>query len=108
MLDHWILTGPEISCVVEQFIETSDVDDAEELCHHEEGSASQHHFRCHITDLLDVVMSRGYPYEETSADLATLSNKVCADESAAPSVCILESKGQEKYDKFQIKVLEKL
>ena len=38
MLDRWILTGPEISRLVEQFTEANDEKDGEELRHHEEGN----------------------------------------------------------------------
>ena len=39
MMEHWIMTGPEISRVVEEFIGANDNDDDEELPHHEEGCA---------------------------------------------------------------------
>lgn len=108
MLERWIVTGPEISRMVEQFTDVNDDDgdDFVELPHHEEGRASQHRFRRHVTDLLDVLIGRGNPFEETSADLVTLDNKVCIDESAAASVCMLESRGQEQYDNFRKGVLE--
>jgi len=40
MLERWIVTGPEISRVLEEFIDENDMED-EELPHHEEGYASQ-------------------------------------------------------------------
>ena len=40
MLEHWIMTGPEISRVVEEFTGANDNDDDEELPHHEDGCAS--------------------------------------------------------------------
>ncbi|KAM9391787.1 complement C5 [Pholidichthys leucotaenia] len=105
MLECWIATGPEISQVLEQF---SDVDDdgGQELPHHEEGSTSQHHFRRHVTNLMDVLQSRGNPFEESSADLVTLDYKVCVDKSAATSVRVLESRGEEQYDHFRKNVLD--
>ena len=37
MLERWIMTGPEISRVVEDFTGTNDNNDDDELPHHEEG-----------------------------------------------------------------------
>lgn len=105
MLERWVITGPEISRVVEQFTDVSEVQDVE-LPHHEEGMASQHRFERHVTDLLDVILSRGNPFEENTTDLVTLDNKVCVDESAAASVRTLESTGQEQYMAFKTDVLD--
>lgn len=55
---------------------------------------------------MDVLQSRGNPFEESSADLVTLDNKVCVDKSAATSVRVLESRGQEQYDHFRKNVLD--
>lgn len=54
---------------------------------------SQHRYRGPVANLMDEQQSRGNPIEEISTDLATLDNKVCVDESAATSVCVLESRG---------------
>uniref|UniRef100_UPI00358E15C1 uncharacterized protein n=1 Tax=Myxine glutinosa TaxID=7769 RepID=UPI00358E15C1 len=55
---------------------------------------------------MDVLQSRGNPFEESSAELVTLDNKVCVDKSAATSVRVLESRGQEQYDHFRKNVLD--
>ena len=47
MLERWIVTGPEISCVVEEFDPTNDNDNWEERPHHEEVSPSQRQFQHH-------------------------------------------------------------
>jgi len=63
LLEHWNVTGPEISRVVEQFAKAdNDSYDNEELPHHEEGGASQDHFRHHVADLLFVLLGRGNPF----------------------------------------------
>ncbi len=105
MLERWIATGPEISRVLQQFTDVHD-DGGQELPHHEEGSTSQHRFKCHVTNLMDVLQSRWKPFEEISADLVTLDNKVCVDKSAATSVRVLESRGEEQYDHFRKNVLD--
>ena len=75
ILERWILTGPEISLVVEEFTGANDNDDEEELPHHEEGCAPQDRFQRHAKDLLEVLLSNGNPFEEDSEDIVTLDNK---------------------------------
>ena len=57
-------------------------------------------------NLMDVQQSRGNPFEESSADLVTLDIKGCDDKSAAKSVQVLESRGQEQCDQFRKNVLD--
>ena len=106
MLERWIVTGPEISRVVEEFTGVNDNDDDEELPHYEEGHASQHRFQSHARDLTEVLLSKGNPFEEDSTDLVTLDNKVCESAAAAISVRQVESTGQEQYNNFRESVLE--
>lgn len=105
MLERWIVTGPEISRVVEEFTGANDNND-EELPHHEEGYASQQRFLRHTKDLMEVLLSNGNPFEEYSGDLVTLDNKVCESSAAATSVSKVESVGQEQYNNFRRSVLD--
>ena len=91
MLERWMMTGPEICRVVEQFTnQNDDANNNEESPLHEEGAASQDQFRRHVIDLLGVLLSRGKPFEENRVQIwFKLDNKVCMDVSAAASVDIL-------------------
>ncbi len=73
MLERWIATGPEISRVLQRFTNVHD-DGGQGLPHHEEGTTSQHRSKCHVTNHMDVLQSRGNPFEESSAYLVTLNN----------------------------------
>ena len=108
MMERWIVTGPEISRVVEEFTceNDADDDDDEDRPHHEEGFASQRRFQCHATDLMDVLMSKVNPFEEDSEDLVTLDKQVCEAMAAAISVHQIESMGQDQYNNFRKSVLE--
>ena len=107
MLERWVLTGSEISRMVEQFEDVEDLEDfADLLPHHEEGQTSQQRFRRHVTDLVDVLMNKGNPFEEHSEDLVTLDNKVCESKTASDSVHLIECKGKEQYNDFRKLVLE--
>ena len=106
MLERWMVTGPEISRVVGEFSGEHDNDDDEELPHHEEGYASQHRFQRHVKDLLEVLMSKGNPFEEDSEDLVTLDNQVCESADAARSVHEVESTGENQYNNYRKSVLD--
>lgn len=106
MLERWIVTGPEISRVLEEFITVNDSDDSERRPHHEEGSASQQRFQRHTKDPIELLLSNGNPFEESSKDLVNLDNKVCESAAAAASVLKVESLGQEQYKNFKKNVLD--
>ncbi|CAL8262918.1 unnamed protein product [Arctogadus glacialis] len=106
MLERWIVTGPEINRVLEEFTTVNDSDDSEWRPHHEEGSASQQRFQRHTKDLMELLLSNGNPFEESSKDLVTLDNKVCESAAAAASVLKVESMGQEQYNNFKKNVLD--
>ena len=69
--ERWIMTGPEISRVVEECTCANDNDD-DELPHHEEGCASQDRFQRHAKDLLEVLLSKGNHFKEDSEYLPYL------------------------------------
>lgn len=106
MLERLIVTGPEISRVVEEFPGANYNDDDDELPHHEEGYSSQHRFLRHTRDLMKVLLSNDNPFEEHSGDLVTLDNKVCETATAVVSVHKVESMGQEQYSNFRQNVLD--
>ena len=97
MLERWIMTGPEISQVVEEFTGANDNDD-EELPDHEQGCAPQYRFQRRAKDLVEVLLSKGNPSD--SEYLVTLNNKVCESAAAAVSVRMIESIGQEQLNNF--------
>ena len=82
-------------------VSLDDSDDSDQRPHHEEGSASQQRFRRHTKDLVEVLLSNGNPFEESSRDLVTLDNKVCKYQAAAASVIQVELLGQEQYKDYK-------
>jgi hypothetical protein len=96
MLERWIVTDPEISPVLEEYTTVNDSDDSESRPHHEEGSASKQRFQRHTKDLMELFLSNGNPFEESSKDLVTLDNNLCESAAAAASVLKVESMGQSR------------
>ena len=93
MLEIWIIAGPELCRVVEEFEGVQN--EFDELAHHQEGIASQRRFLCHIRDLIDVIFMDGNPFEEQLRGLVSLGGEVCESPVSAHSVYFLESTGKE-------------
>ena len=99
MLERWVLTGPEISRIIEQFEDVENLEDiADLLPHHEEEQTSQQRFRLQVTDLVDVLVNKGNPFDKHSEDLATLDNKMCESKTVSDSVHLIECKGKKQYN----------
>ena len=105
MLERWIMTGSEISRIVEGFKGGNNEDDV--LPHHEEGFAYQHRYTCicHTRDMIEVLLTESNPFEERSGDLVTLDNKVCESPDAVVYVYNIETLGQKQHNNFKQGVL---
>ena len=93
MLERWIIAGPELCRVVEEFEGVQN--EFDELPHHQEGIALQRRFLCHIRDLIDVILMDGNPFAEQLRGLVSLGDEVCESPVSAHSVYFLESTGKE-------------
>ena len=98
MLESWMVAGPELCRVVEEF-------ELDELPHHQEGRASQRRFLCHRRDLIDVILMNGNKFEEQLRALVSLGDKVCESPVSAHSVYFIESTGKEKFKTYQKSIL---
>ena len=72
MLVRWMVAGPELCRVVEEFEGVQN--ELDKLPHHEEGRASQRRFLCHVRDLIDVILMNGNPFEEQLRGLVFLDD----------------------------------
>ena len=84
MLERWIIAGPKLCSVVEEFEGVQN--EIDELSHHQEGIASQRRFLCHFRDLIHVILMDGN---------LSLGDEVCESPVSAHSVYFLESTGKE-------------
>ena len=64
MLGRWMVTGPELCRVVDEF--EGVLNELDELPHHQEGRASQTRFLSRVRDLFDVILMNGNPFERAS------------------------------------------
>ena len=103
MLERWIIAGPELCRVVEEFEGVQN--EFDELLHHQEGIASQRRFLCHVRDLIDVILMDGNPCEKHLRGLVFLDDDVCESPVSAHSVYFLESTGKERFKTYQESIL---
>ena len=103
MLERWMVAGPELCRVVEEF--EGVLNELDELPHHQEGRASQTRFLSRVRDLFDVILMNGNPFEEQLRGLVTLGDKVCESPVSAHSVYLIESTGKEQFKTYQESIL---
>jgi hypothetical protein len=74
-LTRWVITGPEIAWLVDEF-EARESGDAVNP-HHEQTPAAQQRFRKEVCSLESTFEEMGNPYNEDTDELLTLDTKVC-------------------------------
>ena len=103
MLERWMVAGPELGRVVEEFEGIQN--ELDELPHNQEGRASKHRFLCHVRDLIDAILMNGNQFEEHLRGLAYLDDKVCESPVSAHSVYFLETTEKEQFKTYQESIL---
>ncbi|KAL0198142.1 hypothetical protein M9458_006682, partial [Cirrhinus mrigala] len=100
-LRQWMVSGPEVSQLVNQYELASEVNEAtEDIRHHEQTRQSQKSFTDKVQRLFAVMKDLGNPFQEESKDLLTLDTKNIAHPSAAELVRTHLEKGQVAFRDF--------
>ena len=81
-LHWWLVTGPEISRIIAEFEAAMEEDNAKapDLHHHEPVESIQITFEKQVLDLVTVVETMGYPFDEDSLDLLVLETRDIVDQ----------------------------
>ena len=95
MLERWMVAGPELCRVVDEFEGVQN--ELDELPHNQQGRAAQRRFLCHVRDLIDVILMNGNPFEEKLRGLVSVGDKVCESPLSAHSVYFIESTGKKQF-----------
>ena len=103
ILERWMVSGPELCRVVEEFEGVQN--ELAELPLLQEGRVSQRRFLSHVRDLIDVILVNGNPFEEQLTGLVSLDDKVCESPISAYSVYFIESTGKEQFKTYQESIL---
>ena len=100
-LTRWMVCGPEIARVIQEFeagLQHAQVEQNTE--HHEQSSATQRKFAVKVKNLTDVIREFGNPFLEESNDLLKLDSRDVVDPAVAKGVQKAHEVGKEQYDSF--------
>ena len=106
-LRRWMLSGPQISRMVEEFQDQYLDDDQElEQRHHEQDLPTQTTFQRQVVSLTETMRRMGNPFEDDYQELVSLNSRICIDGSAVEDIYKLEPTGKEQYLRFVKTVFE--
>ena len=99
---RWMVAGPELARMVAEFerVEEEHIANQTRNPHHEQSSASQKRFTCHVQSLVSTIEELGNPFEEESMDLISLVSKAIADPAMKATLNKIESVGKDQYESF--------
>ena len=108
-LARWMLAGPEVAMVVQDFEEVAELTRRQDTTlHHEQTKSVQDTFLDNVKNLVKVYEEMGNPFLEESDDLLTLDSQEIADEMMVRTVRDVENIGKKQYDEFvQKRLIEK-
>ena len=103
-LAQWILIGPTLVRLVDDFQEN--YHDTDEHCpHHEEGKSSQMRFLRHVQNMSDSILQVGNPFQEEKK-LVSLHGRVFMSVSPSEAVHQIDTLGRSQYEDYKEAVLE--
>ena len=100
-LRRWMVAGPEISRLVDEFSVLSGKQQTKKSKeHHEETFSFQKVFLAKVNKLKDTISELGNPFEKESTELYALDKKEVADSCVNETMNQLLPIGQKQYEKF--------
>ena len=98
-LRRWMVAGPEISRILEEF-DHSYGNVSVDTRHHEETEANQRNFLEHVRQMTNSIEEQGNPFMEDTKDLIVLDTKEIMGAEESESHKQLLNIGREQYEKF--------
>lgn len=99
-LRRWMVAGPEISRLIDEFTGICGNVHEKKQKHHEETHAAQKDFYAKVNRLLVTISEMGNPFEEESPDLYSLDTKDVVESGIADEILKLADKGRDQYRTF--------
>ena len=101
VLLRWMVSGPEMACIIEEFQASTDkVGTATDTRHHEESNPVQVSFAQDVQSLTDIIEQTGNPFAENSSDLIILDTIDIADPAIIERVHQIEKLGIDRYELY--------
>ena len=87
----WMVSGPEMALITEEFLASTDkAGMATDTRHHEESNPVQVSFAQDVQSLTDIIEQVGNPFTENSSDLIVLDTRDIADPAIIELVSQIE------------------
>ena len=100
-LRRWMIAGPEIARIIQEFEQTSSNEvNEEKRRHHEQVPSVQASFKKDVLSLVSAIEEMGNPFEEDSTDLLVLDSKEIMDDTVVKTVKEVITIGQSQYNAF--------
>jgi hypothetical protein len=99
-LRRWMVSGPEVARVIQEFERTLSHKDSEKLVHHEQSMAFQVDFTANVTKIIDVIKEAGNPFAERSCDFLSLQSTDIISASTHEAMKSMLSTGMQQYQAF--------
>ena len=97
---QWMVAGPELARMTQEFEESIPSVTKEDTRHHEQVPGVQVLFKKDVASLVSSFEEVGNPFEEDSKDLFALDSKVIAENAVIQTVKNVITIGQEQYNTF--------
>jgi hypothetical protein len=99
-LQRWLITGPLMTKLMDQFEELFLPQKTDDLDHHEEGFSRQQTFQKEVNQVVSVIEKLGNPFGIEHEDLISVDTHNCFDRSVVESVYAMEKLGKKQYKEF--------
>ena len=99
-LRRWMLVGPEITRIIDEFEDQLTTGDTNETRHHEQQGAVQKTFLEQVTALVSCMETMGNPFLDESGDILYFDTKYVADPLMRKTVDGIKRIGRETSDTF--------
>eukprot|EP00112_Aurelia_sp_Birch-Aquarium-sp1_P002705 Seg1300.7 transcript_id=Seg1300.7/GoldUCD/mRNA.D3Y31 product="hypothetical protein" protein_id=Seg1300.7/GoldUCD/D3Y31 len=99
-LRRWMVSGPEVARIVQEFEDTTEEERNVGKAHHEDSTAFNKRFAKHVNALHRTFLALGSPFREDMKDLYSLESKRICDPEVHSRLLKLRSLGQKQYEDF--------
>ncbi len=99
-LHRWMVSGPEMARLIQEFEISTDKKKTTDLRHHEDTEHAQTAFKRDVCSLVNTIDHFGNPFCEGSCDLLVLDNRNIAEKAIVESVFQIDKLGQEQYNAY--------
>ena len=99
-LRRWMVSGPEISRIIQEFEGARERTTNAKQKHHEQTQATQIKFAKQVQSLVSTIADHGNPFEEESDDLFSLHTKVSVDKNLVSKLQTVMEQGHTQFSNF--------